>query len=277
MQSDGSHTTAYRVALRRAAHQVLDHPTVFDDPLAVTILGPEARAQIHTTPLNLDPRRRAFMAARSRYAEDQLARAIDRGVRQYVVLGAGLDTYAYRSHPEVRVFEVDHPAVQAWKRSRLQQSGIAIPDSMAFVPVDFERQSLDQMLEANGFRLDQPAFFSCLGVIMYLTMDALTSTLRFIAARPCGSGVAFDYTLAPEAMSPSMRARQSMVATAVARLGEPFQSSFVPADLERLLLQLGFRDLDDLGPAEIDRRYFAHRDDGLRIGNGWAHVASAWV
>ena len=218
------------------------------------------------------------MAARSRYAEDQLARAIERGVRQYVVLGAGLDTYAYRSRPApVRVFEVDHPAVQAWKRIRLKESGIAIPDSLTFVPVDFEQQSLEQALPANGFQMSQPAFFSWLGVVMYLTMEALTSTLRFIAARPAGSGVAFDYILAPSAMSPLMRARQEQLASAVARLGEPFQSSFVPADLERLLRQLGFHDLDDLGPEEIDRRYFGNREDGLRLGKGWARLAAAWV
>src|SRR5580700_10565650 len=119
MRGDGSSRTAYSVALRRAAHQVLDNPKVFEDPLAISILGPEATRRIQTASVKLDRRRRAFMAARSRYAEDQLARAIDRGVRQYVVLGAGLDTYAYRSRTGVRVFEADHPATQSWKRARL--------------------------------------------------------------------------------------------------------------------------------------------------------------
>jgi len=217
------------------------------------------------------------MVARSRYAEDQLARAIDRGVRQYVVLGAGLDTYAYRSRPPIRVFELDHPATQAWKRARLEQSGIEIPHSMTFVPVDFERQGLEEQLQASGFQMHQPAFFSWLGVIMYLTPDAVTNTFRFIASRPAGSGVAFDYTLARPAMGPLMRAGQKLIAMAVARLGEPFRSAFVPADLARLLRELGFRELEDLSPADIDRRYFASRDDGLKVGNVWGHVASAWV
>jgi len=217
------------------------------------------------------------MVARSRYAEDQLERAVDRGVRQYVLLGAGLDTYAYRSRSGVRVFEVDHPATQTWKRSSLERSGIEIPESMVFVPVDFEHVAIEEQLAAKGFNLNQPAFFSWLGVNMYLTMDAVLATFRFIASCPMGSGVAFDYTLARSAMSPLMRARQGLIAMMVARLGEPFKSSFVPADLARLLRELGFREFEDLSSAEIDRRYFEHRADGLKVGKVWGRVASAWV
>ena len=177
MRSDGSSKTAYAVALQRATHQVRDHPKVFDDPLAVSILGPEARLYANL-PLKLDGRRRAFMVARCRCSEDQLARA-------------------------------------SWG-----------PDW---------------------------------------------------TSRPAGSGVAFDYTLARPAMGPRMRAGQKLIAMAVARLGEPFRSAFVPADLARLLRELGFRELEDLSPADIDRRYFASRDDGLKVGNVWGHVASAWL
>jgi methyltransferase (TIGR00027 family) len=277
MRGDGSSRTAYSVALRRAAHQVLDNPKVFEDPLAISILGPEATRRIQTASVKLDRRRRAFMAARSRYAEDQLARAIDRGVRQYVVLGAGLDTYAYRSRTGVRVFEADHPATQKWKRATLKQSGIEIPKSLVFVPVDLEQPGVGEQLEASGLDLSQPVFFSWLGTMMYLTMNAVMSTFRLIASCRAGSGVAFDYTLSRSAMNPWMRARQRLVAMTLARWGEPLLSSFVPADLAGLLRELAFRDLEDLSSTELDQRYFDRRADGLKIGKVWGRVASAWV
>lgn len=263
--------------MRRAAHQVLDHPPVFDDPLALRILGPKAASEAGARSGPIDRRLRAFMAVRSRYAEDQLARAIERGVGQYVVLGAGLDTYAYRSHPQVRVFEVDHPATQQWKRWRLEQSGIAVPESVTFVPVDFERHSLDQELARSGFNMQEPAFFSWLGVIMYLTLESATTTLRFIGSRPEGSGVAFDYALADSALNPLMRIARNSLAARVARAGEPFQLYFHPSDLARLLRELGFDELEDLGAKEIDARYFPDRQDGLKIGSGAARLMCAWV
>jgi methyltransferase (TIGR00027 family) len=214
---DAPSRTAERVALRRAAHQVLDHPKVFDDPLAVAIAGVSEFPHETLFARLL----RAFMAVRSRYAEDQLTSAIARGVRQYVVLGAGLDTYAYRAAPEVRVFEVDHPATQAWKRSRLEDAGIAIPDSMRFVPVDFERQNLADELAQAGFNMDQPAFFSW--------------------------------------------------------LGEPFRLFFDPAELSKLLRSLGFRELEDLGPQQINARYFRDRADGLQVAGDRGHLITAWV
>ncbi len=263
MRSGTPSRTAERVALRRAQHQILDHPKVFDDPLAVDIAGaPEIPP---ATPF--DRLLRAFMAARSRYAEDQLASAIARGVRQYVVLGAGLDTYAYRSAPGVRVFEVDHPSTQAWKRWRLEEAHIAVPDSMAFVAVDFERQSLSSELAQAGFDATQPAFFSWLGVIMYLTLEAATDTLRFIAGQPEGSGVAFDYPTGT----------WEPLARRVARVGEPFRLFFDPADLARLLDSLGFRTLEDLAAPEINTRYFRDRADGLQVAGDRGHLISAWV
>jgi methyltransferase (TIGR00027 family) len=258
---DAPSRTAERVALRRAVHQILDHPKVFDDPLAVAIAG----ASDFPPDTPFDRLLRAFMAARSRYAEDQLASAIALGVRQYVVLGAGLDTYAYRSSPEVRVFEVDHPATQAWKWARLQDAGIAIPDSMKFVAVDFERQNLADELSRAGFKMEEPVFFSWLGVIMYLTLEAAMETLRFIAARPPGSGVTFDY--ATGTWEP--------LARRVARAGEPFRLFFDPGDLARLLRSLGFREIEDLNPQQINARYFRDRDDGLRVAGDRAHLVTA--
>jgi methyltransferase (TIGR00027 family) len=134
--------TAFRVAMRRAVHQLLDDPKVLDDPLALGILGEEIAAGLRASPEQLEKlgstNLRAFVAARSRFAEDQLAVAVEQGVRQCVVLGAGLDTFAYRNpFEELRVIEVDHPATQAWKRELLLSAAIAIPSSVSFVGIDF--------------------------------------------------------------------------------------------------------------------------------------------
>src|ERR1700691_4679542 len=166
MQEGKFSKTARRVAIRRAAHQLLDQPRVLDDPLALRIIGAEAAEELRTNPKEhhaFSRAFRAFMAARSRYAEDELARAVAHGVRQYVVLGAGLDTFAYRkTHPGVRVFEVDHPATQASQREQLLAAGIAIPAALTFVPIDFEGQTLADGLGQSGFDLRAAAFFSWL-------------------------------------------------------------------------------------------------------------------
>ena len=151
--------TAYRVALRRAAHQLLDVPKVLDDPVALRIVGREAAAALAADPRHFEttpiaPYLRAFMAARSRCAEDELALAVKRGVAQYVVLGAGLDTFAYRNpFSTLRVFEVDFPATQAWKQTCLADAGIVVPDSLRFVPVDFASQTIDERLRSEERRV----------------------------------------------------------------------------------------------------------------------------
>src|ERR1700728_3691039 len=149
--------TALSVALRRAAHQIYDSPVVFDDPIAVAILGATYAEELRRTPLRPDRpfsvALRAFLVARSRYAEDNLKRAVESGVEQYVLLGAGLDTFAYRNpYAQLRVFEIDHPATQQWKRELLQRNRIAIPKSVTYTPVDFERQSLSTQLGDAGFK-----------------------------------------------------------------------------------------------------------------------------
>ena len=170
--------TAERVAIRRASHALCDRPVIFEDPLAMRILSEEGVAQARTEAADTEQHPwlrglRMFLAVRSRFAEEELAQAVAQGVRQFVVLGAGLDTFAYRNpFPNLHVFEVDHPDTQAWKRERLQHAEIAIPHSMQFAPVDFERDTLAHGLEAAGFRSSEPAFFSWLGVVPYLTRDA---------------------------------------------------------------------------------------------------------
>ncbi len=254
---------------------------MFEDPLALAILGEETTRLLKADPSRFEnsPRLRAFVAARSRFAEEEVAAAFQRGVRQLVLLGAGLDTFAYRNpfaSSGLRVFEVDHPATQSWKRELLAESGIAAPSSLSFVALDFEKGSLAEALGQGGFRADQPAFFSWLGVVPYLTLEAAKSTLEWIGGLPAGSGVVFDYAVSPAALDPLQRAAFDALASRVARAGEPFQLFFDPGELAAMLRELGFRDIEDLDSAEIDRRYFGDRLDGLRVG-GLAHLMSARV
>ena len=218
------------------------------------------------------------MAARSRYAEDGLAGAVADGVRQYVVLGAGLDTFAYRNpYADLRVFEVDHPATQAWKREQLQAAGIAIPQSLTFVPVDFERQTLAEGLGQAGFDLSSEAFFSWLGVTPYLTREACMSTLSLIATMPAGSGVVFDFAVDPALLNAGQRQALEALSERVARYGEPFQLFFDPGKLQDELKGIGFRRTEFLQGKELNARYFKDRDDGLLVRGGLGHLMGAWV
>jgi methyltransferase (TIGR00027 family) len=270
MRSAQPSRTAQRVALRRAAHQLLDAPKVFDDPLALAIVNGESE---HAPDAQQSYARalRAFIVVRSRYAEDRLAGALERGVRQYVVLGAGLDTFAYRNPHRsagLRVFEVDHPATQEWKRGQLHAAAIAIPEEMTFAAVDFERQSLEEGLLAAGFNSQKPAFFSWLGVTPYLSRSAFDATLEFIARRPSGSAVVFDYGLERSLLSPMQQLALDALAARVARAGEPFQLFFDPATLANDLARFGFGNIEDLDSDQINARYFAGRADGLAVSGG---------
>ena len=263
--------TAYMVALRRAAHQIFDDPKVFDDPIAMRILGPDAEERLRSESrfLNRFGRAvRASMAARSRYAEDQLGRALERGAKQYVVLGAGLDTFAYRNphrQRELRVFEVDYPATQEWKRQRLAAASIVIPSSVIFAPVDFEHQTLAEGLQQVGFDVNKPAFFSWLGVTMYLARETVMGTLQFIASCAAGGGVVFDYMVPRESLNWTGQLVHDALARRVRSAGEPFRASFLPEELREELERMGFHSIENLGAAEINARYFHNRRDGLRV------------
>jgi methyltransferase (TIGR00027 family) len=213
---------------------------------------------------------RAFLVMRSRYAEDQLALAVARGVTQYVVLGAGLDTFAYRNpHRRLRVFEVDHPSTQAWKRGRLKEQGIDIPRSVTYAPVDFETQTLSEGLNAARFRADRPAFFSWLGVTIYLSKDAVAGTLRYIAARPAGSQVVFDFAPPSSDISERERAGRERSAANVAKAGEPWINFYNPGPLAEELRGSGYSTAQALGSEEMNQRYFRNRSDGFRLyGSG---------
>jgi methyltransferase (TIGR00027 family) len=208
---------------------------------------------------------RAFMAVRSRFAEDRLAEAVERGVRQYVVLGAGLDTFAYRNPFAIRVFEVDHPATQHWKRQLLEEAEIAAPDTATFVAVDFERDQVAMRLADAGFDLREPAFFSWLGVTPYLTREAFDETLGFLRSIARESGIAFDWCVEPSMLSDTERMAVEALAARVAAAGEPFRLFFRPEDLDASLRAAGFDSIETLGRDEINARYFGDRSDGLHV------------
>ena len=271
MQIGQPSRTAMGAAAYRAVHQTLEGGVIFADPFALQILDDDARAGLPGTagdPANRPMR--LFIAARSRFSEDTMTACVARGVRQIVILGAGLDTFSLRNpHAEqgARVFEVDYPATQAWKRERLRQAGLDLPATLTFAPVDFERQSLLQGLAASGFRADQPAYFQWLGVVPYLTREAIVSTLDFISAI-AGSEVVFDYTEPFENFSPAIRANLTAVAERAAALGEPWLSLFNPADMAALLQARQFKQFWDVTRAELAERYYGELGQGVVAGPG---------
>jgi methyltransferase (TIGR00027 family) len=195
-----------------------------------------------------------------------------------VILGAGLDTFAYRSpHATagLKVFEVDHPATQEWKRRQLQAARIPIPQELTFTPLDFERQSLADGLRADGFRPDQPSFFSWLGVTMYLTRETMLATMNQISSTtPAGSLVVFDYMTPPASRNVLHRLVFRLLAARLARGGEPWRGFHTPQSLGADLKTAGFAQTEDMGPEDINARFFKGRKDHLRVGPS-AHVMTA--
>ena len=282
MDSGRPSRTALRVALRRAAHQLYDaRPLVFDDPFAVRMLGSAYAEELQRTPTRPDrpfsAALRAFLVVRSRYAEDCLSEAVaGRGVTQYVLLGAGLDTFSLRNrNPALRVFEVDHPATQAWKQGLLEQAGLELPAASTFVPVDFEQQELLPQLVQEGFDPAVKTFFAWLGVVPYLTAEAFRTTLGMIAGCAPGSGVVFDYSQPRAVLPPLEQLAHDSLAARVALAGEPFQLFFTP---EQMREELGaFSQATDLDAAALNARYLAQRTDGLRLLGTAARLVLAVV
>jgi methyltransferase (TIGR00027 family) len=278
MQHGQASRTALRVAVRRAAHQLVDQPPVLDDPIALRLIGPEYGRDLERASHTVARDFRAYMAARSRYAEDHLAQAVVAGVRQYVVLGAGLDTFAYRNpFPALRVFEADFPATQEWKREMLAAAEIDIPANLTFVPLDLEHKTLLESLGECGFEAAAPAYFSWLGVVPYLTLEAFRSTAAAIAKLPAGSGVTFDYSFPPETLTEKRRAIFDRLAGRVAAAGEPFQLFFTPEQLETELRRAGFGRTEQVDHDGLNSLYFEGRADGLKLSPiGLAMVVAAW-
>jgi methyltransferase (TIGR00027 family) len=269
MQEGQFSRTALGAAGHRAAHQVLEGGLFFADPLPLPILGADAQAAIDRA--KAQPLRRGlrlFIALRSRFAEESGRAAIKRGVRQIVVLGAGLDTFAYRleAPSDLRVFEVDHPATQTEMRKRLAAARIAEPTHIDYVGCDFETQTFVDALAAAGFDSHRPAFVFWLGVTVYLTHDAVYAALAAIAALPGGAEIVFDYAAPPEAIDhPDGRAAHEELARKVAAAGEPLRAYFDPPALCARLAALDFREIEDCGAEEIAARY-AHGCETTRRG-----------
>jgi methyltransferase (TIGR00027 family) len=258
--------------MRRAAHQLHDaRPLVFEDPFAVPILPPDARAELQRTPAAsrkpFSAALRAFMVCRARFAEDVLAAGVrNHGVRQALILGAGLDTFALRNpYPDMHVFEVDHPATQSWKRELLATSKLPIPDALTFVPVDFERHSLRQQLLHAGFDFNAPTATAWLGVVPYLTQEAFAATARVLGRLPAGSSLVFDYSQPREVLSSVEQLMLDSLSARVALAGEPFQLFFTPQSLAEELTPYDLTVVEDLASDALNARYLANRTDGLHL------------
>ena len=279
MEMGRASQTALRVAIRRAAHQVMDDPLILEDPIALPLLGSGFARDLERAMHKVARDFRAFMAARSRYVEDRVAEAVTSGLTQYVILGAGLDMFAYRNpFPSLRVFEVDFPATQDWKRGLLREAGIAVPDGLTFVPLDFEHKTLAQGLAAAGFDDTSPAFFGALGIVPYLTLEAFRATLSTVAQLPAGTALCFDYAFSPETLSPERRAVFDGLSPRVATADEPFRIFFSPRELERELTDAGFQRVVQVGAKELNEFYFRDREDGLRLSSSdMGKLATAWV
>ncbi|MEO8295696.1 MAG: SAM-dependent methyltransferase [Gemmatimonadota bacterium] len=266
--------TALQVALHRAAHQLLDNPQVFTDPMALRILDAESVRALRADPGHFERALtgsylRAILAARSRIAEDALAESVVRGVTQYVILGAGLDTFAYRNpFPSLRVFEVDHPATQAWKRELLQENTIGAPGNLAFVSVDFNRESFADELVNAGFDPGHGAMFSWLGVTPYVTRAIIAATLTSVASLVGRTGgIVLDYVVPPETLPLHLQALMALRRAQLKAIGEPWVSFLSGGEMAGLLRAAGFQQISDLGPDEINQRYFSDRNDGLMVGS----------
>lgn len=276
MQSRKPSRTAWAAAAHRAAHQILEQGRIFNDPLALRILGVEGNAVVQEAAVQPSKQQmRIFIAIRTRFAEDALAAAVARGVRQIVVLGAGLDTYAYRNPAgeTLRIFEVDHPAIQAWKCELLHDAGIPLPSSLSFAPVDFECQTLAEGLEAVHFDRERQTFFTWLGVVPYLTAEAVWSTLAFMAGLPNGAHVVFDYSDPPNALSQKARASHDLRKAYAEAVGEAWITYFEADQLRAKLMALGFCEIEDLGPPQIAERYLPKPLGALRGKGG--HILRA--
>jgi methyltransferase (TIGR00027 family) len=269
--------TALMIARQRAAHQVLDRGSILHDPFAMKILrfGENDALQFASDPPQASIGR-LFTAARSRIAEDALSNAVERGIRQIVILGAGLDTFALRnphSARPIRIYEVDHPATQAWKRERLAEAQIALPPWLIFVSVDFERDDLGEKLVAAGFQHNSPAFFTWLGVVPYLTPDAIGRTLDYISSIQ-NSEVVFDYMEPPQAFSEELRQIEKQRAEQLEKLGERSATRFDPAGIAVILRSRGFSEIEDVDFKEIKSR-FGSAARGLAPGHAGVHVVHA--
>jgi methyltransferase (TIGR00027 family) len=275
--------TLLRAAIRRAAHQLFDQPLIFNDPIVVHLV-PEASDQTNRDRVE-DPGTpdgklfRLWFATRMRFAEDRLAQAATRGVRQYVILGAGLDTFPWRQ-PDfattMQIFVADHPSSLVWTQSRLRERGLSRPSNLNFVPVDFEAQHLEVQLAACGFDSTLATFCSALGVTQYLSHGSVDALLGFVAGLSHDSEIVFSFAPPDDELSRADLETVTKSAARTAALGEPWKSRLRPAELIERLKQLGFREIFHLTPELARQRYFAEHQPAARAP-GWEQVMAAVI
>jgi methyltransferase (TIGR00027 family) len=262
-------STAVRVALWRALHLEVDPPPhVLEDDVGLKLAAPDDGWRSRPDMGPFTKPFRASILARARFIEDLVAEQAARGVGQYVILGAGLDTFAQR-RPEIAarlvVFEVDRPGPQAWKRQRLVNLGFGVAQWLRFAPVDFEAgEAWWEALPAAGFNAAQPAVVASTGVSMYLARDAIAAMLRQVAALAPGSTLAMTFLLPLELMAPEVRPGFEMAEKGARASGTPFLSFFTPAEMLTLARDAGFQEVRHVSAAMLAERYFAGRTDGLR-------------
>jgi methyltransferase (TIGR00027 family) len=262
-------STAVRTALWRALHTEVDTPPhVLDDRIGLQLAAPDTDWR-QRPDMNeyATPGVRASIVARARYIEDLVTEQASRGVGQYVLLGAGLDTFAQR-RPEIAsritVFEVDQPGPQAWKRQRLVELGFGVPQWLRLVPIDFETTSWWDGLLANGFDADKPAVVASLGVSMYLTREATAATLRQSATLAPDSTLAMTFMQPLELVDPDEQAMHQATNAAARASGTPFISYYAPDEIQAMARDAGFKTARHVSAADYTQRYFADRTDGLR-------------
>lgn len=275
-------TTALTMAIARGVHQLLDEPIVLPDPLALPILGPALEQAVRDDPFRYnDPMARTLRAAvvaRSMVARAELSLAASAGVRQCVVLGAGLDTLALEApHREqgMRYIEVDRPVTQEWKRTLMRQAGIEAGPRTSFVPADLQTEPLGDALARAAWDPGQPCCFVWLGVTPYLAQDAVEEVLALAGRSPAGSSVIFDFRVSPEALPEWERMMAGQFARQVALMGEPWRSAYAPAQLRERLHASGFSSVRIEGAADVNARFFARRKDGLQTVDGGLRLAVA--
>jgi methyltransferase (TIGR00027 family) len=279
--------TAVVAAICRAAHLLIDgEPKILNDDLAFGFSGLLDLKEVHSFVHSLEARTtellgpefgrkialgyRALAIGRARYTEDELQKAIGRGASQYVILGAGLDSSPYRRREvlsSLTIYEVDYPASQEWKRKRLQELGVSIPNNVVFVPLDLQERTLSETLRCSGYQPGLPSFFSLLGVTQYITEASLFEILREVGSAAPGSGIVFEYALGDSSLTEQNRQAIAVSKRNSAAVGEPWLSQYDPVSLAKRVGQIGFAEVVDFGPAEAEVAYFRDRTDQL-VGTG---------
>jgi methyltransferase (TIGR00027 family) len=278
MEKKARSASAEGVSIQISLHQMLDAaPKILDDPIAPRLIDPSSDtskamfALLESATRAVKSPFRAIFIMRSRYTEDCLAEALIRGVRQYVILGAGLDTFAYRQPSwasSLRIYEIDHPASQEWKRECLAVAKVKIPENLTFAPIDFEITSLREGLTTAGFDFRVPSFFSLLGVTQYLTIEATESIFELVQSLPQGTEIVFEIIVPGDLMPANEASIFGALGSFAAERGEPWLTRFRPAELQTRLAGLGFSQVTHLSPSAANERCFRGRHDELAAWSG---------